>query len=73
MHRHFVLKISNLLHGNSHNFFQGFDPKRSFEKAVEYLKKLRSNKGDEDPNMNKYKIGLGLYLAACIGLYELKK
>jgi len=73
MLRNFFFKISKLLQENSHKFFQGFDPKKSFEKAGEYLKKLRSNKGDEDPNMNKYKIGVGLYLAACIGLYELKK
>ena len=34
MYRNFFFKISNLLYGNSHKFFQGFDPKKSFEKAV---------------------------------------
>lgn len=73
MYKHLFVKFANVLQGNTHKFFQGFDPKKSFDKAVEYLKKLRPNKGEEDPNMNKYKIGIGLYLAACLGIYELKK
>jgi hypothetical protein len=52
----------------------GKDPKKLYEKLVEYAKKFKTNKDAEpDPNMNKYKIGVGLYLAACLGIYELKK
>jgi hypothetical protein len=73
MYRHLLFKMTSLFPISPHHFFKKFDPKKSFDKAIEYLKKLKDNKGDEDPNLNKYKIGIGLYLAACLGLYELKK
>lgn len=70
MHRQLFSRMATLF---STLRSSGNDPKKALQKLMEYAKKFKPSNTESDPNMNRYKIGVGVYLAACVGLYELKK